>query len=167
MFKMRCFLIALILAAAFLSACSTTGFGWQAEEADRKKPQFNEDFDPLSLDDDDIIIEPVQHFESDTLLNDRRIIDRVRTPEEEDAAEMVMGFRVQIMAAANEAQIQEEKRKAMLRFNVRVYVDFEEPNYKIRIGDCLTRREADDLVAEARRRGYEGSFPVRTMVYSR
>ncbi len=161
---MRLSLIAILWLSILFSACSTTGFGWKPEDPDSQKTQFNEDFDPLALDDDDITIDPVRSHTADDNPDDRGI-NRVKTPEEEDSAEMVMGFRVQIMAAANEAQINEEKRKAMLRFNVRVYVDFEEPNYKIRIGDCLTRKEADAMVAEAVRRGYAGAFPVRTMVY--
>ena len=48
-----------------------------------------------------------------------------------------------------------------------MYVEFEAPLYKVRIGDCATRHEAEMLRDKASTLGYDGSWIAETMVTAR
>ena len=149
-----------------LGGCATSNLGWKSQPGGEKapgKPQYVEDFDPKTLNNDDLVISPIDAAEQAPATDAATHGVEAGTPEAQ--VEEVMGYRVQIMLGKDEAAIQEEKRKAMFKFEVPVYVVFESPNYKIRVGDCLTRHEADQLRdLAARRYGYDGAWVVRSKV---
>jgi len=75
----------------------------------------------------------------------------------------VLGFRVQIFASSTENNADRVAADARSAFN-RVYVDYIAPYYKVRVGDCMTREEAEVMKNKARTRGYRGAFIIETMI---
>lgn len=77
----------------------------------------------------------------------------------------VQGFRVQIFSASNQQAAEQELVRAKgLLGREDVYVDFEPPFFKVRVGDFQDRRDAESLLGEVKDRGYETPFLVRTQV---
>jgi len=85
-------------------------------------------------------------------------------PPTTEAPRQVLGFRVQIFASSTEKGAQKVAQDAKSAFTEAVYVDYEVPYYKVRIGDCLTRGEARELRKRAIQLGYRGAFIVETEI---
>lgn len=162
---MKVYTVILICLSVMFFSCAASNFGWTPEEdgSSREKTGMNESFDPLSLNDDDITIEKTEASQED---REEKEIAPARTliEEEEDQPEYVPGYRVQIMLGKNESAINEEKKKAMFAFQKPVYVIFESPYYKIRIGDFLTHDAAVPLLELAKRKGFEDAFIAKCLV---
>lgn len=152
----------------FMLSCSTSQFAWKTESEsegeEKKQGALWEDFDPLSLNDDDIVV-PSAEREYQTGLEERPEQEGIPSEEEGSGGEMVQGYRIQLLATGDEAQAREEKRKAIFNFEESVYLDFESSLYKLRVGDCLTKREAEDLREKAIQRGFRDAWIVRSRVY--
>ena len=77
----------------------------------------------------------------------------------------VAGYRVQIFSASNQqAAEQAQARARNLLGRDDVYVEFEPPFFKVRIGNFRTREEAKKLVRVVKQHGYHTSFPVQTQI---
>jgi hypothetical protein len=76
----------------------------------------------------------------------------------------VIGFRVQIFASSTETNASKVANDARTVFNEDVYVGYIAPYYKVRVGDCLTRQDAEMLKNRALNKGYRGAFVVETMI---
>ena len=116
----------------------------------------NEDFDPLSLNDDDISFAAFQHSS---------VIAMGIAPITKPQPKQVNGFRVQIFAVADEQVARLAEEEARFEFSTHVYLVYDPPNYKIRLGDFLTQEEADDLRREAYRKGYRDAWVVPEQVW--
>jgi len=79
----------------------------------------------------------------------------------------IPGFRVQIFVTNEEYDARQVEEEAMLKFDENVYLSFDSPNYKIRIGDCATRSEANDLRSVAARTGYRDAWVVQCKVLTK
>jgi hypothetical protein len=126
--------------------------------------KYDESFDPLSLNDDDIVInsEKSTIATQDKPENTETILVAKKKRE-------VNGFRVQILATSNIETASLTEQEATDRFDKleqNTYLLFEAPLYKVRIGDCLKRNEAEDLRELALSFGYTGAFIVKTKVIS-
>jgi SPOR domain len=124
--------------------------------------RYDESFDPLTLQDDDLVItaDSVQTSrgsgESSSILPTQSAI-----PNEAE------GFRVQIMATNNIGTASLTEQEATARFSsqgFKVYLVFEAPLYKIRVGDCLERNAAEELRDKAKDFGYGGAFVVKSKI---
>jgi hypothetical protein len=82
----------------------------------------------------------------------------------EDEGEKLYGFRVQLFATGNPelAQARAEEYRAL--FEEKVYVELEGLLYKIEVGDCRTREEAEALRRRALGAGCEGAFVVDALI---
>jgi len=77
----------------------------------------------------------------------------------------VFGFRIQIFASSTNKGANRVADDARAVFGSQsVYVDHIVPYYKVRVGDCLTREEADALRRQALNLGFTGAFIVETMI---
>ena len=79
----------------------------------------------------------------------------------------IPGYRVQIFASSERARAESAAADARQRFTEAVYIEFEAPLYKVRVGDCATRHEADALKVKAGTAGYDGAWVAETPVRSR
>jgi hypothetical protein len=77
------------------------------------------------------------------------------------------GYRVQIFATADEAQAAAQAEEYRRSFSAPVYVESEGLLFKVQVGDCLSRDEAEALRREAVGLGCEGAFIVDALVNTR
>ncbi len=86
------------------------------------------------------------------------------TPAPTPSPEQLLGFRIQIFASSTEKNASRVADNARESFTENVYINHIAPYYKIRVGDCLTREDAEVLKNKALRLGYRGAFIVETMI---
>ena len=133
-----------------------------AKEQEKKTGIVNEFFDPLILDDDDLKVKKTISAEPKS---DQAKEDASQSGTEFQKMETVAGFRVQICAVSNEERAKEIQRDALLKFiNEDVYLIYDSPYYKVRVGNCPTRYEADKLQQLAVEKGFEDAWVVRTNI---
>jgi hypothetical protein len=121
--------------------------------------KYDESFDPLSLNDDDIVIASPE-ITSSTETGDIQE-SNIALPQE------ITGFRVQILATKNIETASLFEQEASERFqsqNHKTYLIFEAPLYKIRVGNCRSRAEAEALRDLAMGYGYRESFIVKSKI---
>ncbi|MEJ2627232.1 MAG: SPOR domain-containing protein [bacterium] len=146
--------ISVIIIMIFIISCSSSQLGWKsAPEAKKDKEKYIEDFDPLTLEEDFIILEDktAKSEKSDEKGSKTNDIDK-ESPVETDQVS-IQGFRVQLLATPNEEQARKAKQKAIYKIQENVYLEFESSLWKIRVGDCRTRKEAEELREKVRRIG--------------
>jgi hypothetical protein len=163
-YRISCVALLLFL----IASCSTSQFGWKSESGSEEKSSkgkgYVEDFDPLTLEEEDIVVNPQEKTPIEESGE-----DVVKPTPSEDLAihegGMIQGFRVQLLATTDENQARDAKKKAIFKFQTGVYLVFEAPHYKLRIGDCAARKEAEDLKKEAFRNGFPDAWIVPSKVY--
>ncbi|MBI2952025.1 SPOR domain-containing protein [bacterium] len=75
------------------------------------------------------------------------------------------GYRVQVFSVTDRGEAQRFYEEARRRLNREdIYLQFEPPFFRVRVGNCQTRDAAEDLVRELEQAGYEAPFPVRTQI---
>jgi len=84
-----------------------------------------------------------------------------------DDAERAYGFRVQLFATANRELAESRAVEYRQIFDEAVYVDFEGLLYKVAVGDCQTRDEAQALRRVAIGAGCGDAFVVDALVKKR
>lgn len=162
--------IVVFMIILFVFGCSSTQKTIKQEQQNLKKPNIKmvEDLDPVTLTDDDFVIKP--KFEDPKPVNNVNYFQKDSTVSVESDSEMVKiinvrGFRIQIGQVINEEDAGEIRREAMLTFeNANVYLIFDAPNYKIRVGDFEKRRDAEKLQDKAISLGYKDAWIVPTMI---
>ncbi len=132
---------------------------------------MDEKFDPLSVPlDDEVVIR--EKSAKNSHINELALHLDTNKPSLMDTAAMLQkktdGYRVQIYATGDREQAYFLKDEALQIFgknHINVYIEFDAPYYKIRIGDCPTKEEADRLRRLARSKGYNKAWVVKAMVY--
>ncbi len=150
----------------FITACSgpksLTKSEQQSSEDVKSVGIANEFFDPLILDEEDLQIKKTISVESksDKIQEEAGISDSTQRK-----GESVAGYRVQICALSDEQRAWEIHRLAVLKFvNEEVYLIYDSPYYKVRVGNCLTRQEADQLQQLAVEKGFDDAWVVRAKI---
>lgn len=151
-----------LLVIMLICNCATTKKGSKSQTLDEgKKGLINENFDPLILNDDDIIVKKRIPVEAKSDFDD----SLVKNMEEGDNSQMVIqGYRVQICAVSDKEAARDIQREAILKFNDNIYLIYDSPYYKVRIGDCTSRFEADKLQQLAIEKGFDDAWVVKTKV---
>ncbi|NLP10410.1 SPOR domain-containing protein [bacterium] len=88
-----------------------------------------------------------------------------RSRVEENAGVYAYGYRVQLVATREEAEARANMQSALLSFSENVYLLFDNPYYKLRVGDCLSRSQADSLQQRALAKGFANAWITRSQVY--
>jgi len=165
-----------------LILCGTGCAGFRATGV-HSSPQ--EAFDPEVLNDDDISVRPdlvppaspSEGAEKASGEMDTRATETPEIAKTEEASEsetLIPGYRVQIATTLQQETAERLREEVSSRLNVRAYVEYDpevSPFYKIRIGDCGTKEEAEALRERAENagykvsRGYPAPFWVETMVW--
>ncbi len=131
----------------------TTGYTQDEKE---NKPVF----DPNTLNEPELTWPTVMH----PLLP---VEDLEIHPEKSPGSDqLVSGYRVQVMATRFYEKADSLRSVLTEYFGQEVYIDFEAPNYKVRVGNCLVRSQAEDLQKELENRGYSSAWIIRTRVYA-
>ncbi|MCK5381715.1 MAG: SPOR domain-containing protein [Candidatus Latescibacteria bacterium] len=162
-------------AAVFLVSCG----GRQLHHQKAGAQEQYEHFDPMSLDDDDISLSDIMGTESSPNRKPEEVSEkgkenpdeRAEAADPSDSAEVgtvemeeASGWRVQIFATEKFEAAQQVKEEALEVFDVPVYVPFETPYYKVRIGNCRTLAQVEELVRTAKQKGYRTAFRARTKI---
>ena len=75
------------------------------------------------------------------------------------------GYRVQIFSTSDRRKSRRVYEAARNRLNREdIYLRFEPPFFRIRVGNCQTLDEAEELVRILEKAGFEALFPVRTQI---
>ena len=77
---------------------------------------------------------------------------------------LIKGYRVQIVISQNEQELQDVKIEIEKSIDEQIYIIFELPNYKLRVGNFLNRKEAESFQKKIVRLGYRTAWVVPTMI---
>jgi hypothetical protein len=101
-------------------------------------------------------VEVVKDARIDTFATRRSELNKVAKVD----AETVNGYRVQIFTGENRKEAYSAQAKFQQEFpNIRTYVIYNEPNFKVRAGDFRTRLEAEKLEEELKK-WFTGMFII-------
>ncbi len=157
------YLLILISLLLFLFSCTSSKKIIPQDDLNVKETSgYDERFDPLSLDDDDIVIQASQKQEDipQPQTNDHKKKENDQNLESEQEVD---GYRIQIYASRSIEGATVAQQKAKDEFgpmNHKVYMIFETPFYKIRIGDFVDRIPAEDILETVKSMDYDQSFLV-------
>ena len=114
-------------------------------------------FDPNKLIDPEpkwpLISSPLN---SQNLFNDKVSIDSTQI--------IIEGFRVQILATNQLAKAEQLQKDLSTILNQNIYIDFEAPNYKVRVGNFIDRNKAEIFRQYIIKEGYQSSWIIRTRI---
>ena len=92
------------------------------------------------------------------------VIDDNKEQEIKEENKFVKGYRVQISISQNENELIIIKNKLEGLIKDKLYINFELPNFKLRAGDFISRKEAEQLQVKLVRLGYRTSWVVPTLI---
>ena len=156
-------MVVLIFSLLVLGCGSTRKLGGKsAEEKYKERPGvINENFDPMRLDREEVQIQRTTNIESKSEDIDL-LLQEDNSPQE---SREVVGYRVQICAVSDEQKAREIQREAILNFiDENVYLKYDAPYYKVRIGDFEKKEDADKIKQIAISRGFKDAWVVRTKI---
>ena len=77
---------------------------------------------------------------------------------------LVKGYRVQIVISQNEEELKNLQNEIEKSIDEKIYIIFELPNYKLRVGNFLNRKEAENFQNTIVQLGYRTAWVVPTMI---
>ena len=95
-------------------------------------------------------------LESKNILSNKVSIDSTQI--------IIEGFRVQILATNQLAKAEELQKDLSIILDQNIYIDFEAPNYKVRVGNFIDRNKAEIFRQNIIKEGYESSWIIRTRI---
>ncbi len=163
-------LLMIVSGVGFFLSCSSGPRGGRTGTATPPPPEMpgvDESFDPFVLQDDDLEF-PEPPMPKADFSRPGTSSTSPETPAP-PAQQVLDGFRIQLFASRDIETATLQKKEAEYEFasdSVGVYIEFDSPLYKVRIGDCQTREDAERLLKVARARGFPTAFIVKSKVYS-
>ncbi|RKY67671.1 MAG: hypothetical protein DRQ02_06635 [Candidatus Latescibacterota bacterium] len=141
------------------------GIGCSGRAVICQRGVLEEQFDPLSLQDDDIWEElkkpaPAVSETASATPSSPAVPDT----SQREGPKYVQGFRVQIFASPDRERAVQAQERAEMILEEDVYLEFEAPYYKVRVGDCGSAAQAEKLLEKLRKKGYHDAFRVRTTI---
>ena len=77
---------------------------------------------------------------------------------------IIEGFRVQILATEELAKAEQLQKDLSNILNQNIYIVFEAPNYKVRVGNFIDRNKAEVFRKNILNKGYTSSWIIRTRI---
>ena len=81
-----------------------------------------------------------------------------------DFTNSVKGYRIQIMISEDEKDLINVKQKLELIIKEKIYIKFELPNYKLRVGNFDSRKKAETYCNKVIQLGYRSAWVVPTLI---
>ncbi len=82
-----------------------------------------------------------------------------------DSSQIIIeGFRVQVLATSSQENADRLRDELAIEYGKDIYIVFDAPNYKVRIGNFIDRRLAEKLRLELINKGYPSSWIIRTRI---
>ena len=120
--------------------------------------QSNTSFNPEQLIDPELrwpeILNPLN--DNDPTIDTDRSLDSNITE--------IEGFRVQVFATQDRNRADELQEELKIKFNEKIYIIFEAPNYKLRVGDFLDRDDAELMRMKLVSSNFPSAWIVRTKI---
>ena len=89
----------------------------------------------------------------------------VKLADNSDSSQIIIeGFRVQVLATSSQENADRLRYELAIEYGKDIYIVFEAPNYKVRIGNFIDRRLAEKLRLELINKGYPSSWIIRTRI---
>ena len=79
---------------------------------------------------------------------------------------IIEGYRVQVLATRERFKAEKLQSDLEELFEYKIYVIFEAPNYKVRIGDFIDRQKAEKFRKKLSGNGYPSAWIIRTKIDS-
>ena len=79
---------------------------------------------------------------------------------------LVKGYRVQVMISENQEDLIEVKDSLEKLIQEKIYIQFELPNYKLRVGNFSSRKKAELYRNKIVRLGYKSAWVIPTLIDS-
>ena len=155
-------IILILFSIILIIGCASSKKELKPVDIENITSPYDESFDPLTLNDDDIKITPNDEsfIDDDTSLDKGKIEENPNQPVEMQKRN---GFRIQISATSSLEKATLVQQEVSTRFsenNLKVYLIFETPLYKVRVGDATDRDDATAIRDYMRENGYKDSFVV-------
>jgi len=77
---------------------------------------------------------------------------------------IIEGFRVQLLATKELGTAEQLQKQLLDNLNQNIYIVFEAPNYKVRVGDFIDRKKAETLRKKMIKEGYSSAWIIRTRI---
>ncbi|MDB9722429.1 SPOR domain-containing protein [Candidatus Marinimicrobia bacterium] len=77
---------------------------------------------------------------------------------------IIEGFRVQLLATKELVNAEQLKKNLLAILNQSIYITFEAPNYKVRVGNFIDRNKAEKFRKEIIKKGYASAWIIRTRI---
>ena len=161
--------VLIAVSALLLAHCAGTQQGVVIDERkgdanDQANAQVDESFDPLSLNDYKLDIESRNAHSDDVvsveqLLRSDSVEDTIVVGQETD------GFRVQLISTRDQEEARSIMRNAVISFAENVYREYDNPYYKIRVGDFKSRYDATQVQEKAIEMGFHEAWVVRAIIW--
>ena len=135
-----------------------------AKPVQQQKPQFDESFDPLSLNDDDWVIRKKQHHSAVRYAEARDSLYSVDGSRKNSKEQIAFGFRVQLYSTTDYYEAMAVRDEAGTKLGDDIYVDYEQPYYKVRAGNFTDREKAEETRRIAKSTGYADAWIIQTNV---
>ncbi|MGY8808977.1 MAG: SPOR domain-containing protein [Fidelibacterota bacterium] len=81
-----------------------------------------------------------------------------------DFTNSVKGYRIQVMISEDEKDLMDVKEKLELIIKEKIYIKFELPNYKLRVGNFDSRKKAETYRNKVIQLGYRSAWVVPTLI---
>lgn len=155
----------ILLAALTLVSCALRRIEPQESKPEEKAPA-GPPFDPLATATDRVIVPeeyPVALPQS-AQITDTLTMQGVADTAAIDTTAPGEVYRLQIFTSRLYTEASREKAIAEEIFNLPVYLDYEVPYYKLRVGDFAARGEAEDMLPEIKAIGYRNAWVARVVL---
>ncbi|RME00906.1 MAG: SPOR domain-containing protein, partial [Calditrichaeota bacterium] len=86
------------------------------------------------------------------------------SPTDTSAAKTMLGYRVQILQTEDAEEARMVQKDAILALDADVYLIYDNPYYKVRVGDFASRYEAETFLEKVVKKGYSSAWIVRTRI---
>jgi hypothetical protein len=152
-----------------LAGCASSSRKATTTAASGELEKIDESFDPLSLNDEDIVFPQPKQIKSIEQPSDLPPEENIPAESLLQENKLIEWFRLQLLSTKDLASATRAKAMAQEQFSdlqLKFYLEFDSPYYKVRAGDFKTREEANALRGTVRSRGYPQAWIVKTKVWS-
>ncbi|MBD3374687.1 hypothetical protein GF406_06615 [candidate division KSB1 bacterium] len=128
----------------------------------QEPPEIVETFDPMTLGEyDQFSVQPIQKEEPFDLEG------WVKGYKGKSDEKRINGFRVQLVSTRDEEEARLIRSEALLDLEQPVYLSYDNPYYKVRVGDFTTRSQAERYKERLALQGYPDAWVIRTIINTR
>ncbi|MBN2543533.1 SPOR domain-containing protein [bacterium] len=78
-----------------------------------------------------------------------------------------LGWRVQIYNTDKKIEAEQVEKEARKEMGLQIYSEYEPPYYKLRVGNCKTPEEAEELLERVKEHGYENAWIIQCRIIVR